>query len=116
LLISLLIAFVVRGALNFAIEKIAYRPKRLLKLAPGDHRHRHVASFADAGDDQEANYKPYPTLSSGTGFGGAVVITVTWTSIGTTAVSLSVLMWLVHYTKLGRADPTARTPQSPYSG
>jgi branched-chain amino acid transport system permease protein len=57
-----MIAFVVRGALNFAIEKIAYRPLRnSLKLAPlitaiGMSLLLQTLAMMDL------NYKPYPTL------------------------------------------------------
>jgi hypothetical protein len=57
LLISLLITFVVRGALNFAIEKIAYSPKRFLKLAPGDHCTISMSASFRRWRSQEANYK-----------------------------------------------------------
>jgi branched-chain amino acid transport system permease protein len=88
LLISLLIAFIVCAALNFTIEKVAYRPLRnspkLATLLPSE---------------------PFQ-------IGGAVITVTQLFILGATAVSLSILMWLVHYTKLGRAmRATAENPR-----
>ena len=107
LLISLLIAFVVCGALNYTIEKVAYRPLRNSpKLAPlitaiGMSLLLQTLAMII----WKPNYKPYPTLLPAEPFqlGGAVITVTQLFILGTTAVSLSVLMWLVHYTKLGRA-------------
>ncbi|NMM11010.1 MAG: branched-chain amino acid ABC transporter permease [Polaromonas sp.] len=107
LLISLLIAFVVCGALNFAIEKIAYRPLRNSpKLAPlitaiGMSLLLQTLAMII----WKPNYKSYPTLlpPEPLQVGGAVITVTQIFILGATAVSLSVLMWLVHYTKLGRA-------------
>ena len=58
------IACVVAAALNFVIEKVAYRPLRnSAQAGAADHRHRRVHPAADAGHDHlEAEPKPYPTL------------------------------------------------------
>lgn len=60
------------------------------------------------------NYKPYPTLLPATPYniGGAVITPTQILILGLTAVSLAVLMWLVNYTKLGRAmRATAENPR-----
>jgi branched-chain amino acid transport system permease protein len=116
LLISLLIAFVVCGALNFAIEKIAYRPLRNSpKLAPlitaiG----MSILLQTLAMIIWKPNYKPYPTLMPRTPFeiGGAVITPTQVLILATTAVSLALLMYVVNYTKLGRAmRATAENPR-----
>ncbi|MFM8920492.1 MAG: branched-chain amino acid ABC transporter permease, partial [Limnohabitans sp.] len=107
LLISLIIASVVAATLNFAIEKIAYRPLRNSpKLAPlitaiGVS----ILLQTLAMIIWKPNYKPYPTLLSATPFqvGGAVISTTQIMILGVTAISLALLMWLVNFTKLGRA-------------
>lgn len=107
LLISLIIASVVAATLNFAIEKIAYRPLRNSpKLAPlitaiGVS----ILLQTLAMIIWKPNYKPYPTLLSATPIqvGGAVVSTTQIMILGVTAISLALLMWLVNSTKLGRA-------------
>jgi branched-chain amino acid transport system permease protein len=116
LLISLLIAFVVCGALNFAIEKIAYRPlrnsPRLAPLITAIGMSLLLQTLAMI--IWKPNYKPYPTLlpAEPFEFGGAVITVTQLFILGATAVSLSVLMWLVHYTKLGRAmRATAENPR-----
>lgn len=116
LIISLLIAFVVCGTLNFAIEKIAYRPLRNSpKLAPlitaiG----MSILLQTLAMIIWKPNYKPYPTLlpSEPLQFGGAVITVTQIFILGATAVSLAILMYLVNYTKLGRAmRATAENPR-----
>jgi branched-chain amino acid transport system permease protein len=116
LLISLLIAFVVCGALNFTIEKIAYRPLRNSpKLAPlitaiGMSLLLQTLAMII----WKPNYKSYPTLLPSEPFqvAGAVITVTQLFILGATAVSLSVLMWLVHYTRLGRAmRATAENPR-----
>src|SRR5450830_1588218 len=60
------------------------------------------------------NYKPYPSLlpSAPIEVGGAVITPTQILILGVTAVSLAVLMWLVNYTKLGRAmRATAENPR-----
>ena len=116
LLISLVIASVVAASLNFAIEKIAYRPLRNSpKLAPlitaiGVS----ILLQTLAMIIWKPNYKPFPTLLSTTpiNVGGAVISTTQIMILGVTAVSLAVLMWLVNYTRLGRAmRATAENPR-----
>ena len=60
------------------------------------------------------NYKPYPSLLPVKPFdiGGAVISTTQILILAVTAISLSVLMWLVNRTKLGRAmRATAENPR-----
>jgi len=116
LLISLVIACVVSATLNFIIEKVAYRPLRSSpKLAPlitaiG----MSILLQTLAMIIWKPNYKPYPTLLPSTPFnlGGAVITPTQILILGLTAVSLAVLVWLVNYTKLGRAmRATAENPR-----
>ena len=116
LLISLIIACVVAGILNLIIEKVAYRPLRNSpKLAPlitaiGKSLLLQTLAMII----WKPNYKPYPTLLPNVPFdiGGAVITPTQVLILGMTAVSLAVLMWLVNYTKLGRAmRATAENPR-----
>ena len=116
LLIALLISCVVAAVLNFAIEKVAYRPLRNSpKLAPlitaiG----MSILLQTLAMIIFKPNYKAYPTLlpSAPMHFGGAVITPTQIMILGLTAVSLAVLMYLVNYTKLGRAmRATAENPR-----
>jgi branched-chain amino acid transport system permease protein len=103
----MLIVSLVTASLNFAIEKIAYRPLRNSpKLAPlitaiGVS----ILLQTLAMIIWKPNYKPFPTLLSTTpiNVGGAVISTTQIMILGVTAISLAVLMWLVNATKLGRA-------------
>ncbi len=116
LILAMLIACTVAAALNFAIEKIAYRPLRNSpKLAPlitaiGVS----ILLQTLAMIIWKPNYKPYPTLlpSTPVHIGGAVISPTQILILGLTAVSLAVLMWLVNFTKLGRAmRATAENPR-----
>ena len=116
LILAMLIACTVAAALNFAIEKIAYRPLRNSpKLAPlitaiGVS----ILLQTLAMIIWKPNYKPYPTLLPSTPIhiGGAVISPTQILILGLTAVSLAVLMWLVNFTKLGRAmRATAENPR-----
>nr|WP_315426002.1 branched-chain amino acid ABC transporter permease [uncultured Albidiferax sp.] len=116
LFISLIIACVVAATLNFVIEKVAYRPLRNSpKLAPlitaiG----MSILLQTLAMIIWKPNYKPYPTLLPATPYniGGAVITPTQILILGLTAVSLAVLVWLVNYTKLGRAmRATAENPR-----
>ncbi|WP_295857178.1 branched-chain amino acid ABC transporter permease [uncultured Xylophilus sp.] len=116
LLIALLIACVVAAALNFTIEKVAYRPLRNApKLAPlitaiG----MSILLQTLAMIIWKPNYKVYPTLlpSAPIHLGGAVITPTQILILGLTAVSLAVLMWLVNFTRLGRAmRATAENPR-----
>jgi branched-chain amino acid transport system permease protein len=107
LIIALLISCVVAGVLNFVIEKVAYRPLRNSpKLAPlitaiGMSLLLQTLAMII----WKPNYKPYPTLLPSTPFevGGAVITPTQVMILGFTAVSLAVLMYIVNYTRLGRA-------------
>jgi branched-chain amino acid transport system permease protein len=60
------------------------------------------------------NYKPYPTLlpPKPIQFAGAVITTTQIMILGMTVVSLAILMYLVNYTRLGRAmRATAENPR-----
>ncbi|NBX55071.1 MAG: branched-chain amino acid ABC transporter permease [Betaproteobacteria bacterium] len=116
LLLAVLIACAVSAALNFAIEKIAYRPLRNApKLAPlitaiGVS----ILLQTLAMIIWKPNFKPYPSLlpSEPIALGGAVVTPTQLMILGVTAVSLAVLMWLVNATRLGRAmRATAENPR-----
>ena len=116
LLISLIIACVVSATLNFVIEKVAYRPlrdsPRLAPLITAIGMSLLLQTLAMI--IWKPNYKPYPTLLPRTPFeiGGAVITPTQVLILGMTAVSLAVLMWLVNYTKLGRAmRATAENPR-----
>ena len=116
LLISLIIACVVAGILNLIIEKVAYRPLRNSpKLAPlitaiGMSLLLQTLAMII----WKPNYKSYPTLLPNVPFeiGGAVITPTQVLILGMTAVSLAALMWLVNYTRLGRAmRATAENPR-----
>ncbi|TFZ07408.1 branched-chain amino acid ABC transporter permease [Ramlibacter henchirensis] len=116
LLGSTLIACVVAATLNFAIEKIAYRPLRNSpKLAPlitaiGMSLLLQTLAMIIF----KPNYKPYPTLLPAKPFevGGAVITSTQIMILALTAVSLAVLTYLVNYTRLGRAmRATAENPR-----
>jgi branched-chain amino acid transport system permease protein len=116
LLVSLLAACVVAAALNFAIEKIAYRPLRdAPKLAPlitaiG----MSILLQTLAMIIWKPNYKAFPTLlpADPIDIGGAVITPTQIMILGVTAISLALLMWLVNGTRLGRAmRATAENPR-----
>ncbi len=116
LVVALVISCVAAAALNFVIEKVAYRPLRNSpKLAPlitaiG----MSILLQTLAMIIWKPNYKPYPTLLPSTPFniGGAVITPTQVLILAMTAVSLAVLMWVVNSTKLGRAmRATAENPR-----
>ena len=116
LFVALIIACVVAAALNFVIEKVAYRPLRNSpKLAPlitaiG----MSILLQTLAMIIWKPNYKPYPTLLPSTPFniGGAVITPTQVLILGMTAVSRALLMWVVNSTRLGRAmRATAENPR-----
>ncbi|MBI5275491.1 MAG: branched-chain amino acid ABC transporter permease [Burkholderiales bacterium] len=116
LIVAMLISCVVAAALNFVIEKVAYRPLRNSpKLAPlitaiGMSLLLQTLAMIIF----KPNYKPYPTLLPATPFniGGAVITPTQVMILALTAVSLAVLMYLVNYTRLGRAmRATAENPR-----
>jgi branched-chain amino acid transport system permease protein len=116
LLVALLISCVVASVLNFVIEKVAYRPLRNSpKLAPlitaiGMSLLLQTLAMIIF----KPNYKPYPTLLPVKPFevGGAVITTTQIMILAVTAISLAAMMYLVNYTKLGRAmRATAENPR-----
>ncbi len=116
LLISLAAAVVVCGALNFVIEKVAYRPLRNApRLAPlitamGVSLLLQTLAMII----WKPNYKPYPILLPSEPFDvfGAVINTTQILILVVTALSLAGLMLLVNRTKLGRAmRATAENPR-----
>jgi branched-chain amino acid transport system permease protein len=116
LIIALIIACVVAATLNFTIEKVAYRPLRNSpKLAPlitaiG----MSILLQTIAMIIWKPTNKAYPTLLSSTpiNVGGAVISPTQVMILSVTAFCLVVLMWLVNYTKLGRAmRATAENPR-----
>ena len=116
LLIALICACVVAAALNFAIEKIAYRPLRgAPKLAPlitaiG----MSILLQTLAMVIWKPNYKSFPTLlpSDPIPIGGAVITPTQILILAVTAMALAVMMWLVNGTRLGRAmRATAENPR-----
>ena len=116
LLIALVVACVVAALLNFAIEKIAYRPLRSApKLAPlitaiGVS----ILLQTLAMIIWKPNYKAFPTLlpADPIDLGGAVITPTQIMILGVTAISLALLMWLVNVTRLGRAmRATAENPR-----
>jgi len=116
LLIAMAIACVVSAALNFSIEKLAYRPlrnsPRLAPLITAIGMSILLQTLAMI--IWKPNYKPYPNLLPSEPFelGGAVISLTQVLILAMTAVSLGVLMWLVNYTRLGRAmRATAENPR-----
>jgi branched-chain amino acid transport system permease protein len=116
LLISMVLASIAAAALNFAIEKIAYRPLRNApKLAPlitaiG----MSILLQTLAMIVWKPSYKPFPSLLPTTPFeiGEAVITPTQLMILGLTVVALAVLSWLVNRTKLGRAmRATAENPR-----
>jgi branched-chain amino acid transport system permease protein len=115
LIMAVLVACVAAAVLNFAIEKIAYRPLRNApKLAPlitaiGVSILLQTLAMVI----WKPNHKAYPTLlpSEPLALGGAVITPTQVMILGVTAVALAVLMWVVHRTRLGRAmRATAENP------
>ncbi len=116
LLISLVCAIVVCSLLNFAIEKVAYRPLRNApRLAPlitamGVSLLLQTLAMII----WKPNPKPYPILlpSEPINLGGPVISVVQILILVTTGVILLALLWLVNKTKLGRAmRATAENPR-----
>jgi branched-chain amino acid transport system permease protein len=116
LILATLIACVVASALNFAIEKVAYRPlrnsPRLAPLITAIGMSILLQTLAMI--IWKPNYKAFPTLLPSTpiNIGGAVISPTQIMILGVTGIALAVLMWLVHYTRLGRAmRATAENPR-----
>jgi branched-chain amino acid transport system permease protein len=116
LLLSLLAAVVVCAVLNFAIEKVAYRPlrsaPRLAPLITAMGMSLLLQTLAMI--IWKPNYKPFPILLPSEPFniGGAVINVTQILILASTVVTLIGLMWLVNRTKLGRAmRATAENPR-----
>ncbi len=116
LLISLVAAIVVCASLNFAIEKIAYRPlrnaPRLAPLITAMGMSLLLQTLAMI--LWKPNPKPYPILLPSEPFNvfGAVINTVQILILVTTVITLTGLMYLVNRTRLGRAmRATAENPR-----
>jgi branched-chain amino acid transport system permease protein len=116
MLVSLVCAIVVCAALNFSIEKLAYRPLRSApRLAPlitamGVSLLLQTLAMII----WKPNPKPYPILlpSDPIHLGGPVISITQCLILGLTAVILASLMYLVNKTKLGRAmRATAENPR-----
>src|SRR4029079_19339231 len=116
LLIGLVAAVVVCSVLNFAIEKVAYRPlrnaPRLAPLITAMGMSLLLQTLAMM--IWKPNYKPYPILLPSAPFNvfGAVINTTQILILVVTVITLGGLMYLVNYTKLGRAmRATAENPR-----
>jgi len=116
MLISLVCAIVVCAALNFTIEKLAYRPlrnaPRLAPLITAMGMSLLLQTIAMI--IWKPNPKPYPALlpNEPIDLGGPVIGITQILILGLTTVILAVLMWLVNRTKLGRAmRATAENPR-----
>jgi branched-chain amino acid transport system permease protein len=116
LLGAVLIACIVCSALNFAIEKIAYKPLRNSpRLAPlitaiG----MSILLQTVAMIIFKPSYKPYPNLlqAAPINIGGAVITPAQILILAVTAISLAVLSYIVNKTNLGRAmRATAENPR-----
>ncbi|MBI5716499.1 MAG: branched-chain amino acid ABC transporter permease [Burkholderiales bacterium] len=116
MLISLVCAIVVCAALNFAIEKLAYRPLRSApRLAPLiTAMGMSLLLQTIAMIIWKPNPKPYPSLlpNDPIDLGGPVIGVTQLLILGLTTAILALLMWLVNRTKLGRAmRATAENPR-----
>ncbi|MBB1076637.1 branched-chain amino acid ABC transporter permease [Rhodoferax sp. 4810] len=116
LIVAMVIAAVVAATLNFSIEKLAYRPlrnsPRLAPLITAIGMSLLLQTLAMI--IWKPNYKPYPNLLPMVPYeiGGAVITLTQILILAMTVVSLGVLMWLVNYTRLGRAmRATAENPR-----
>jgi branched-chain amino acid transport system permease protein len=116
LLIALAAAILVCTTLNFAIEKIAYRPlrsaPRLAPLITAMGMSLLLQTLAMI--IWKPSTKPYPILLPSEPFfiGGAVINLTQILILVITAVTLAGLMYLVNHTKLGRAmRATAENPR-----
>ena len=116
LIVAMVIAAVVAATLNFSIEKLAYRPlrnsPRLAPLITAIGMSLLLQTLAMI--IWKPNYKPYPNLLPMVPYeiGGAVITLTQILILAMTVVSLAVLMWLVNYTRLGRAmRATAENPR-----
>ncbi len=116
MLLSVMVAIVVCAALNFSIDKIAYRPlrnaPRLAPLITAMGMSLLLQTLAMI--IWKPNPKPYPALlpPDPINLGGPVITVTQCLILAVTAMLLAVLMWLVNRTKLGRAmRATAENPR-----
>jgi len=116
LLLATLIACTVAAVLNFTIEKVAYKPlrnsPRLAPLITAIGMSLLLQTLAMI--IWKPNYKPYPTLLPSTPFqlGGAVITSTQILILGVTVIALASMVYLVSYTRLGRAmRATAENPR-----
>lgn len=116
LLLATIIAMVVCAALNFTIEKLAYRPlrnsPRLAPLITAIGMSLLLQTFAMI--IWEPNPKAYPSMLSREPIevGGAVISITQIVILAVTAMTLAGLMYLVNKTNLGRAmRATAENPR-----
>ncbi len=116
LLLATIIAMVVCAALNFSIEKLAYRPlrnsPRLAPLITAIGMSLLLQTFAMI--IWEPNPKAYPAMLSREPIelGGAVISVTQVVILAVTAMTLAGLMYLVNKTNLGRAmRATAENPR-----
>jgi branched-chain amino acid transport system permease protein len=116
LLLALLIAMVVCAVLNFTIEKLAYRPLRNSpRLAPLiTAMGMSILLQTLAMIIWKPNPKSYPSMlpTEPINIGGAVISVTQIFILGTTAIVLAGLMYMVNKTNLGRAmRATAENPR-----
>ena len=116
LVISMLVAIVVCAALNFTVEKLAYKPlrnaPRLAPLITAMGMSLLLQTLAMI--IWKPNPKPYPALlpPNPIDLGGPVITVTQCMILGLTLVLLLALMYLVNRTKLGRAmRATAENPR-----
>lgn len=116
LIIALIVACVLAAALNYSIEKVAYRPlrnsPRLAPLITAIGMSILLQTIAMI--IWKPNFKSYPTLLPSTPLqiGGASITPTQIMILVVTAITLAALMWLVHGTRLGRAmRATAENPR-----
>ena len=116
LILAALISMVVCAVLNFSIEKLAYKPlrnsPRLAPLITAIGMSILLQTLAMI--IWKPNPKSYPTLLPSEPFhlGGAVISPTQVMILATTAIVLSLLMFMVNRTNLGRAmRATAENPR-----
>lgn len=116
LVMATIIAMVVCAALNYTIEKLAYRPlrsaARLAPLITAIGMSLLLQTFAMI--IWKPNPKSYPNLlpTEPVAIGGAVISVTQIAILATTVITLAFLMWLVNRTNLGRAmRATAENPR-----
>lgn len=116
LLLATIIACFVAAVLNYTIEKVAYKPlrnsPRLAPLITAIGMSLLLQTLAMI--IWKPNYKPYPTLLPSTPFqvGGAVITSTQVLILSVTVISLAAMVYLVSYTRLGRAmRATAENPR-----